>query len=77
MERGRAAYYDETGALSTSQLARNLGALSAEGHDVGAVIIEALTELTFFMLFQCSAFLDPTIDEQLGRRVRLIHASLR
>jgi len=68
---------DNTGALSTTQLARNLGALSAEGHDAGAVIIEALTELTFFMLFQCSAFLDPAIDEQLGRRVRLIHASLR
>ena len=66
-----------TGALPSDVLARNLGALVAEGHDASTVIIEALTELTFFMLFQCSAFLDPEVDENLGRRVRLIHASLR
>lgn len=68
---------DETGALATAPLARNLGALIAEGHDASSVVTEALTELTFFMLFQCSSFLDSAIDEQLGRRVRLIHASLR
>ena len=68
---------DHTGALPAAILARNLSVLSAEGHDAGTVITEALTELTFFMLFQCSAFLEPDVDEQLGRRVRLIHASLR
>jgi hypothetical protein len=68
---------DHTGALPPATLARNLSILSAEGHDAGTVITEALTELTFFMLFQCSAFLEADVDEQLGRRVRLIHASLR
>ncbi len=68
---------DHTGALPPATLARNLSILSAEGHDAGTVITEALTELTFFMLFQCAVFLEPDVDEQLGRRVRLIHASLR
>jgi hypothetical protein len=68
---------DDSGALETAALARNLGTLIAEGHDASTVVTEALTELTFFMLFQCSSFLEPAIDEQLGRRVRLIHASLR
>ena len=68
---------DDSGALATGPLARNLGALIADGHDASTVVTEALTELTCFMLFQCSSFLDPEVDEQLGRRVRLIHASLR
>lgn len=71
------AVLDDSGALVPTPLAHNLGGLVAEGHDASTVITEALTELTFFMLFQCSSFLEPSIDEQLGRRVRLIHASLR
>lgn len=73
----KAVQPDATGALPVDVLARNLGALVAEGHDAGAVITEALNELTFFMLFQCGELLDPQSDEHLGRRVRLIHASLR
>ena len=71
--------------LGTAQVAARRGgargkrppAPLAEGHDAGAVISEALNELTFFMLFQCGELLDPQSDEHLGRRVRLIHASLR
>ena len=73
----RAVAPDVSGALPVDVLARNLGALVAEGHDAGNVITEALNELTFFMLFQCGELLDPQSDEHLGRRVRLIHASLR
>ncbi len=68
---------DASGALPVDVLARNLGALTAEGHDASTVIVEALNELTFFMLFQCGELLDPAADDNLGRRVRLIHASLR
>lgn len=68
---------DATGALPVATLSRNLGALTAEGHDASTVILEALNELTFFMLFQCGELLDATADDNLGRRVRLIHASLR
>jgi hypothetical protein len=68
---------DATGALSLAVLAQNLGRLVAEGHDPSTVLTEALNELTFFMLFQCGELLDPQSDEHLGRRVRLIHASLR
>ncbi len=73
----RSVQPDFTGALPVDVLARNLGALVAEGHDAGVVITEALNELTFFMLFQCGELIDAQSDEHLGRRVRLIHASLR
>ena len=65
---------DETGALSMEKLVRNLGGL--EHPDRMTFLTEALNELTFFMLFQCGELLDPRSDENLGRRVRLIHASL-
>ncbi len=68
---------DATGALPLDVLQRNLGALLSQGHEPTAVITDALNELTFFMLFQCGEYLDPQSDEHLGRRVRLIHASLR
>lgn len=68
---------DASGALPVDALGRNLGALVAEGHDASTVITESLNELTFFMLFQCGELLDQQSDEHLGRRVRLIHASLR
>jgi hypothetical protein len=67
---------DESGALMVGPLVGNLGALFAQGHDPGTTLTEALNELTFFMLFQCGEVLDPKSDENLGRRVRLIHASL-
>ncbi len=73
----RGAAIDDSGAMAVEPLVRNLGALTAEGHEARTVVTEALTELTFFMLFQCASFLDPSADEQLGRRVRLIHASMR
>jgi hypothetical protein len=73
----RSVVPDATGALPVDTLARNLGVLVAEGHDASEVIGEALNELTFFMLFQCGEVLDSQSDEHLGRRVRLIHASLR
>ena len=68
---------DDHGALPLDTLALNVSAIVAEGHDAATAIAEALQELTFFMLFQCSSFLKPDVDEQLGRRVRLIHGSLR
>ena len=68
---------DGSGAMPVPVLAANLGMLTAEGHDATTVITEALNELTFFMLFQCGELLDAQSDEHLGRRVRLIHASLR
>jgi hypothetical protein len=67
---------DETGALLVEPLVENLGLLHAQGFDPGQTLTEALNELTFFMLFQCGEVLDPKSDENLGRRVRLIHASL-
>ncbi len=73
----RSVVPDATGALPIETLASNLGVLAAEGHNASDVIGEALNELTFFMLFQCGEVLDPHADEHLGRRVRLIHASLR
>jgi hypothetical protein len=67
---------DDSGALHEATLTLNLSALGGLGHDVSAAVTEALNELTFFMLFQSSELLDPKSDENLGRRVRLIHASL-
>lgn len=67
---------DESGALTVEPLVENLGALHAQGYEPSTTITEALNELTFFMLFQCGEILDPKSDENLGRRVRLIHASL-
>jgi hypothetical protein len=67
---------DETGALDVEPLIANLGDLVQQGFDATTTITEALNELTFFMLFQCGEVLDPKSDENLGRRVRLIHASL-
>ena len=67
---------DESGALLVDPLVHNLGVLFAQGNDTTTTLTEALNELTFFMLFQCGEFLDPKSDENLGRRVRLIHASL-
>ncbi len=65
---------DRTGALPTEQLVNNLARLdTAEPMDF---LQEALNELTFFMLFQCGEMLDAQSDENLGRRVRLIHAAL-
>jgi hypothetical protein len=68
---------DASGALPVEGIARNLGGLVAAGHDPSRVILEALNELTFFMLFQTGELLDAATDEQLGRRVREIHAALR
>lgn len=65
---------DESGALPVDRLVKNLG--SAAAPDPMALLQEALNELTFFMLFQCGELLDPQSDENLGRRVRLIHAAL-
>lgn len=67
---------DDAGALLVDPLVANLGQLHAQGHDTSTTLNEALNELTFFMLFQCGEVLDPKSDENLGRRVRLIHASL-
>jgi Domain of unknown function (DUF4388) len=67
---------DDNGALHESTLTLNLSALGGLGQDVSAMLVEALNELTFFMLFQSSELLDQKSDENLGRRVRLIHASL-
>lgn len=65
---------DATGALPGDQLVLNLARLdTAEPMDF---LQEALNELTFFMLFQCGEMLDAQSDENLGRRVRLIHAAL-
>jgi hypothetical protein len=66
---------DETGALSVDRLAKNLGGCTVA--DRVGFLIDALNELTFFMLFQCGELLDQKSDENLGRRVRLIHASLQ
>jgi hypothetical protein len=65
---------DEAGALPVERLLTNLARLECE--DPVSFLQEALNELTFFMLFQCGEFLDAQSDENLGRRVRLIHAAL-
>lgn len=67
---------DQTGALLVEPLVENLGQLHSQGVDTTATLTDALNELTFFMLFQCGEVLDPKSDENLGRRVRLIHSSL-
>jgi hypothetical protein len=68
---------DAAGAFSVELIARNLGGLVAAGHDPSQVILDAMNELTFFMLFQCGELLGPSEDERIGRRVREIHAALR
>jgi hypothetical protein len=68
---------DATGAFPVDAIARNLGGLVAAGHNPSAVILDAMNELTFFMLFQCGELLDLATDERLGRRVRDLHAALR
>jgi hypothetical protein len=65
---------DNSGALPVEPLVRNLSGISTA--EPMSLLQEALNELTFFMLFQCGELLDPTSDENLGRRVRLIHAAL-
>lgn len=65
---------DETGALPVDKLVANLSRL--ESTEPVSFLQEALNELTFFMLFQCGELLDAQSDENLGRRVRLIHAAL-
>lgn len=65
---------DPTGALPVDKLTPNLRGLT--GHDPRTFLTDALNELTFFMLFQCGELLDPVADENLGRRVRLIHSAL-
>lgn len=67
---------DDSGALLIDPLINNLALLHGMGLDPATVLTEALNELTFFMLFQCGEVLSPKADENLGRRVRLIHASL-
>jgi hypothetical protein len=67
---------DHWGALLVEPVVQNLAVMHAQGFDPSTVLTEALNELTFFMLFQCGEVLDPKSDENLGRRVRLIHASL-
>ncbi len=67
---------DESGALLTEPLVNNLALLHGMGIDPTTALTDALNELTFFMLFQCGELLAPKADENLGRRVRLIHASL-
>lgn len=65
---------DASGALPARDFLRNLARVGAA--DPGVLLQEALNELTFFMLFQCGELLDAQSDENLGRRVRLIHAAL-
>ncbi len=67
---------DDNGALHEPTLVMNLAAQHGLGREPSALLTEALNELTFFMLFQCGETLDAKNDENLGRRVRLIHASL-
>lgn len=67
---------DDSGALLVDPLVNNLATLHGMGLDPATVLTDALNELTFFMLFQCGELLTPKADENLGRRVRLIHASL-
>ena len=65
---------DATGALPVDRLTPNLRTLT--GVDPRNFLHDALNELTFFMLFQSGELLDPVADENLGRRVRLIHSAL-
>ena len=67
---------DEQGALPPQSLARNLTGLVMQGHGPMTLVMEALNELTCFMLFQSGELLDAVSDEMLARRVRLIHAAL-
>ncbi|MCC7071329.1 MAG: DUF4388 domain-containing protein [Deltaproteobacteria bacterium] len=67
---------DDSGALLVDPLVNNLAQLHGMGLDPATALSDALNELTFFMLFQCGELLSPKADENLGRRVRLIHASL-
>lgn len=67
---------DDSGALLIEPLVNNLAVLHGMGVDPATALTDALNELTFFMLFQCGELLPAKADENLGRRVRLIHASL-
>jgi hypothetical protein len=65
---------DPGGALDVNKLVENLSVIAVA--DPWNLLQEALNELTFFMLFQCGELLDAQSDENLGRRVRLIHSAL-
>ncbi len=65
---------DPAGSLDANKIEQNLASL--EVPDPFGLLTEALNELTFFMLFQCGELLDAQSDENLGRRVRLIHSAL-
>jgi hypothetical protein len=65
---------DQSGAMPGDKLVSNVSRVRTG--DPWQAIQDAMNELTFFMLFQCGEFLDPQSDENLGRRVRLIHSAL-
>ena len=65
---------DGSGAIPLPKLEQNLSRLKSK--NAMSDVTEALNELTFFMLFQCGELLDSASDENLGRRVRLIHSAL-
>jgi len=65
---------DQGGAMPPDKLVANVSRIRV--NDPWQAIQDAMNEVTFFMLFQCGEFLDPQSDENLGRRVRLIHSAL-
>lgn len=65
---------DGTGGFPIDALVQNLSLIPTS--EPVSLLQEALNELTFFMLFHCGELLDTVSDENLGRRVRLIHAAL-
>ena len=66
---------DSNGALPLESIVKN--ANDSESSAPMELIQEALNDLTFFLLFQCGELLDADSDENLGRRVRLIHSALQ
>jgi hypothetical protein len=65
---------DGSGSFPVDPMVANLGTIKPD--DPQSYLQEALNEMTFFLLFQCGELLDARSDENLGRRVRLIHATL-
>lgn len=66
--------FSESGHLDSQVLLRNAQSAKPEAPVQG--LSDALNELLFFALFQCSEMLEDRIDEDLARRVRMIYATL-
>lgn len=70
---------DASGALPIDTLVKNIdkeGLIDGlDANDKNKLLQEALSDVVFFMLFQCGTLLDPVVEDRLGQQVRQILSS--